>query len=112
MSPTVQVPLASLTRNIAYNDSHLKKYLLTLLTNKMQGYISFIYQIPDTLGRVNHEFKRFYTVFQIKFRRIRKFLGLPDSDPLGRGADPDPYKQHQAKKVRKALIYTIYDFKM
>jgi hypothetical protein len=62
----------------------------------MQGYISFIYQIPDTLGRVNHEF-RFYTVFQIQIRRIRKFLGLPDSDPLGRGADPDPSNIKQKK---------------
>jgi hypothetical protein len=32
------------------------------------------------------------TVLRIRIRsRIRKFLGLPDSDPLVRGMDPDPY---------------------
>jgi hypothetical protein len=52
--------------------------------------------VPVTPGRVNREF-RFYTVFQIQIRRIRKFLGLPDSDPLGRGADPDPSNIKQNK---------------
>jgi hypothetical protein len=27
---------------------------------------------------------------RIRIRRIRMFLGLPDPDPLVRGADPDP----------------------
>jgi hypothetical protein len=32
------------------------------------------------------------TVFRIRIRirRIRNLLGLPDSDPLGRGTAPDP----------------------
>jgi hypothetical protein len=36
------------------------------------------------------------------------FWGLldPDPDPLVGGADPD----HQAKKVRKTLISTVFDF--
>jgi hypothetical protein len=37
--------------------------------------------------------------------RIRRILGLPDPDPLVRGADPDPSIIKQ--KVRKTLMPTI-----
>jgi hypothetical protein len=33
---------------------------------------------------------QYYSVLGIRIRRIRMFLGLPDPDPLVRGADPDP----------------------
>ncbi len=38
--------------------------------------------------------------------RIRRFLGLPDPDPLVRGTDPDPSIIKQ-KKVRRTMIPTV-----
>jgi hypothetical protein len=49
-------------------------------------------------------------LLQAVFRiRIRKFLGLPDPDPLERGTDPDP-SNLQAKIVRKTFNFAVWDF--
>jgi hypothetical protein len=49
-------------------------------------------EIPKlhTSDLLNTEKHSFSPVFRIRVRRIRKFFGLPDPDPLVRGTDPDP----------------------
>jgi hypothetical protein len=56
-------------------------------------------------------------VFPVLGIRIRRFLGLPDSDPLVRGRDPDPVQdpsvitQNSKKHLHSSCFYvTFYDF--
>jgi hypothetical protein len=56
-------------------------------------------------------------VLRIRIRRMRMFLGLPNPHPLVTSKNPapepvpvpapDPSFNHQAKIVRKTLIYTV-----
>jgi hypothetical protein len=49
------------------------------------------------------EFFVFVAVLRIRIRRIRKFLGLLDPDPLVKVTDPDP----DSKIARKILFPTV-----
>jgi hypothetical protein len=75
---------------------------MDFITLEVQGTcISFFYSKWIKLGTTPSKSCAVLGI-RIRILRIRMFLGLPDPDPLVRGADPDPSLSH--KCIERAEI--------
>jgi hypothetical protein len=63
-------------------------------------------------------FANFEAVFRIRIHLIHQFFGLPDTDPLVRGMDPDPARirillpscKNNKKNLESYYFVTLFDF--